>query len=71
MNTEMGMQEALCPQKRIGGSLFFGETITAENFSYLLTRLITLLERDCWFQQDGAKSRYCDNNIGFLAGVLW
>jgi hypothetical protein len=37
------------------GLLFFEDTITAENYSYLLTQFIVLLEeneRDCWFQQN-------------------
>lgn len=39
------------------GQLFFGQSITAENYLNVLTQFVALLERknesECWFQQHG------------------
>jgi hypothetical protein len=51
-------------RRRIAGSLFFEETITAENYRNLVTQF-TALQEDSWFQQDGATA-HSTNRTSFL-----
>jgi hypothetical protein len=62
-------------RRRIAGSLFFEETITAENYQNLVTQFIVLQE-DSWFRQAGANAHKA-NRTSFLHvhtfsdGITW
>jgi hypothetical protein len=56
-------------RKRIVGSIFFSETVTAEKCQVIIMQFISLLneeERFCWLQQDGATSHNANSTAEML-----
>jgi len=53
--------------------LLFDDTITAGNYSNLLTQFIILQEKnqqDCWFLQDGVNVHTVKTTKAFLQGIF-